>query len=201
MLRPVHGPCVATQLGTGAALERGQMMMARAVVQPGDDVAELMAFFGANSVDDVPPTVTLLEPADGAMIEPGTDVLVKAEVSDNFEGYGWRMMIPEAGIESPAYFNEKQWSIKPPKGTFTIRVEALDHDGNIGFAESVIHVGVEPPPDPTTGEPTTGSDTSGTTSDGPSSANFQAQSALSIQEPLVEFRCGWPTPRQVPTSD
>ncbi|MFY0541705.1 MYXO-CTERM sorting domain-containing protein [Nannocystis pusilla] len=133
-----------------------------------NDIAELMAFFGANSVDDVAPTVTLLSPEDGAVIEPGTDVLVKAEVSDNFEGYGWRMMIPEANIEQPAYAGEKQWSIKPPKGTYTIRVEALDHDGNIGFAESVIHVGVEPT-DPTTGEPTTGSDTSGTTSEGPSS--------------------------------
>ncbi|MDC0715410.1 MYXO-CTERM sorting domain-containing protein [Nannocystis bainbridge] len=134
-----------------------------------NDVAELMAFFGANSVDDVPPTVTLLSPADGAVIEPGTDVLVEAEISDNFEGYGWRMMIPEADIEAPAYSGEKEWSIKPPKGTYTIRVEALDHDGNIGFAEAVIHVGVEPA-DPTTGEPTTGdtSDT-GDTTDGPSS--------------------------------
>lgn len=134
-----------------------------------NDVAELMAFFGANSVDDVAPTVTLLSPADGEVFAPGSDVLVQAEVSDNFEGYGWRMMIPEAQIEAPAYDKEKSWSIKPPVGTFTIRVEALDHDGNIGFAEAVIHVG-EAPVDttgsPTTGEtPTTGDDTTGSTGD------------------------------------
>ncbi|WAS97603.1 MYXO-CTERM sorting domain-containing protein [Nannocystis punicea] len=135
-----------------------------------NDVAELMAYFGANSVDDVPPTVKLLSPEDGAMFEPGTDVLVQAEISDNFEGYGWRMMIPEADLEAPAYSGEKSWSIKPPKGTYTVRVEALDHDGNIGFAEAVIHVGVEPTPDTTTGAPTTGGDTE-TTGDDPTSGS------------------------------
>jgi MYXO-CTERM domain-containing protein len=129
-----------------------------------NDVAELMAFFGPNSPDTVPPTVTLLSPEDGAIIEPGTDVIVQAEITDDHEGYGWRLMIPEADIEAPAYTKEKQWSIKPPKGTFTIRVEALDHDGNIGFAEAVIYVGTEPPPDPTTSggdEPTTDSSSTG----------------------------------------
>lgn len=128
-----------------------------------NDVAELMAYFGANSVDDVPPTVKLISPTDGQVFDAGANVVVEAEVTDNFEGFGWRLMIPEADLEQPAYKNEKMWSLKPPKGTYTVRVEALDHDGNIGFAEAVIHVGVEPPPDdPTTGTPTT-SDTEGDT--------------------------------------
>lgn len=127
-----------------------------------NDVAELMAFFGANTLDTVPPTVTLLSPEDGAIIEPGSDVLIEAEVTDDHEGFGWRMMIPEADIEAPAYLKEKQWSISPPVGTYTIRVEALDHDGNIGFAEAVIHVG-SPEPE-TTGDPTTTGDAPTSTS-------------------------------------
>lgn len=139
-----------------------------------NDVAELTAFFGPNSVDDVPPTVKLLQPLDGAIIDPGTSVTVEAEVSDNFEGYGWRLMIPEVNQELPAYFGETSWSITPPKGVYTVRVEAVDHDRNIGFAEAKIYVGVEPPPDttgemssggeqPTTSDSATGGETGGVT--------------------------------------
>lgn len=124
-----------------------------------NDVAELTAYFGPNSVDTVPPTVTLLKPLDGATFQPGDEVLVEATVTDDFEGYGWHFTIPEADIDIPAYNGETSWTIKPPKGVYTVRVEGVDHDRNIGFAEATIYVGVEPPPDTTgdmsTGEPTT----------------------------------------------
>ena len=144
-----------------------------------NDVAELMAYFGANSVDDVPPTVTLTSPADGAMLDPGDTLVVEVDVTDNFEGVGWRLMVPELGQELPAYNKEKSWTLPGvPKGSYTIRVEAIDHDRNMGSAEAKIYVGVEPEPattgDASTGEePTTGASSSGGSSgDASSGANM-----------------------------
>lgn len=120
-----------------------------------NDDAELLAFFGPNSVDDVPPTVVMTSPLDGQVFEPGSQVAVKVEVSDNFEGFGWRLVIPEIDQEQPVYNGQTEWTLSPPKGAFTIRVEAIDHDLNVGFAEAKIYVGVEAPVE-TTGEPTPG---------------------------------------------
>lgn len=140
-----------------------------------NDVAELMAFFGANSVDSEPPTVRLLSPQDGQQFEPGEDLVIEADITDNFEGVGWRLMVPELEQELPAYYGEKKWSFPAVKGEYTIRVEAIDHDRNIGFAEAKIYVGVEPP-GMTSGEMTTGvtggmdtmdEDTMGTPTTGP----------------------------------
>ena len=130
-----------------------------------DDVAELLATYGANSPDDVPPTVKLLSPLSGSVFEPGQVVKIQTEVDDNFGGVGWRLMLLEAGLVSPAYAQETMWELKLPPGVHTIRVEAIDHDRNVAFAESKISV-VEPPPEgdsddaPTTGVdvPTTGDD-------------------------------------------
>ncbi|PCC70193.1 hypothetical protein SAMN02745121_03486 [Nannocystis exedens] len=133
-----------------------------------NDTAELLAMFGPNSVDDVPPTVHLLSPLDGAVLAPGQEFTVEAEVTDNFDGAGWRLMIPEAGQELPAYKRETEWVLTPPKGKYTIRVEALDHDGNVGFDEATIYVGVEPDGETTGDMPdtsTTGGDTGDTTGD------------------------------------
>lgn len=124
-----------------------------------NDVAELLAIFGPNSVDETPPTVALLAPADGAALEPGVAFTVTAEVADDLPGFGWRLEIPELGAEYPAYDGETSWEITAEPGVYTLRVEAIDHDRNVGSAEATIYVGVEPPPAPepdTTGAPTTG---------------------------------------------
>ena len=54
----------------------------------------------------------------------------------------------------------------PPKGAYTIRVEAIDHDGNIGFAEAKIYVDQEPPASETGDEPTTSAGSDGSESGG-----------------------------------
>jgi MYXO-CTERM domain-containing protein len=110
-----------------------------------NDVAELLAYFGENSPDTVPPTVTMLSPANPTMLAEGEMVHVEVEVSDDHEGYGWRLMVPELGQEQPVYNGQKTWDFAPPKGAYTIRVEAIDHDRNVGFAEAKVYVGVDPP--------------------------------------------------------
>lgn len=113
-----------------------------------NDVSELNAYFGPNSPDTVPPTVVMSSPIDGQMFDEGANVSVTVSVTDDYLGYGWKLMIPELDQELPVYDGTTAWNLSPPKGEFTIRVEAVDHDGNVGFAEAKIYVGVEPTPEP-----------------------------------------------------
>jgi len=131
-----------------------------------NDVAELTAYFGPDSPDTVPPTVTMFSPTDGQQYKSGDTVHIEVEVSDDYEGFGWRLMVPELGQEQPVYNNQKVWDLPgPPKGVYTIRVEALDHDRNVGFAEAKIYVDTVPGEENTTGEtPTTGGDEDSDTS-------------------------------------
>jgi MYXO-CTERM domain-containing protein len=134
-----------------------------------NDVAELTAFFGVNSPDTIPPTVTMLSPMDGQQFKSGDKVHVEVEVSDDHEGFGWRLMVPELGQEIPVYDSTKSWDFPVPKGAFTIRVEAIDHDRNVGFAEAKIYVDVTPePPDPDTD---TDTDTAGETGTAPTTGD------------------------------
>ncbi|MCB9751170.1 MAG: hypothetical protein H6713_14430 [Myxococcales bacterium] len=130
-----------------------------------NSVAELMAYFGTNSVDTVPPTVNILEPADGLELSAGSSVQVKVDVSDDHEGFGWKLVLPNHDIELVAYDFETTWDLnKLPAGEYIIRVEAIDHERNESFDEVTIYVGEDAPA--TTGDDsgTTGDD-SGTTGD------------------------------------
>ncbi len=110
-----------------------------------DTHAELMAYFGANSPDTEPPVVEILSPPDGQTLEPGSSVELEAEVSDNHDGVGWKIMIYKDGElvdEQPAFTFQKTWSLSGlPEGEYLLRVQAIDHDRNIGADEVVVVVG------------------------------------------------------------
>jgi len=107
-----------------------------------NDTAELLAYFGPNSPDIEPPTVAILTPEDGLRLPVGSDVAIEAEVSDDHEGFGWKLVIPEVEQESIAFGFEKQWTLRAlPEGVYTIRVEAIDHDRNESSDEVQIIVG------------------------------------------------------------
>lgn len=113
--------------------------------------AELLAYFGANSLDVEPPVVEILSPATDLELEVGANVEIEVEVSDDHDGYGWKLVIPEVGQEQIAYGRETKWALNNlPEGEYTVRVEAIDHDRNIGFDERKLYVGV---PAPVGGEP------------------------------------------------
>ncbi len=109
------------------------------------DDAELLAYFGPNEPDVTAPTVTLLQPSDGLEIDAGASVMVEVEVTDDHQGAGWRLrVIPQGGTEvvENAYQFEPSWNLAGlPDGTYTIRVEAVDHDGNEGSDEVILYVG------------------------------------------------------------
>jgi MYXO-CTERM domain-containing protein len=119
-----------------------------------NDVSELNAYFGPNSPDTVPPTVVMTAPTDGQVFESGEGVSIAVSVTDDYLGFGWKLVVPELDQELPVYDGTTAWNLVPPDGAYTVRVEAIDHDGNVGFAEAKIYVGVEPEPEPmsTSGE-------------------------------------------------
>lgn len=127
-----------------------------------DDNAELLAYFGANSPDTEPPVVEILSPEDGLELAPGSDVTLTAEVTDNHDGAGWKIMIYQDGElvdDRPAFAFEKEWELNGlPEGTYLLRVQAIDHDRNIGADEITIYVGT--PAQTTDSE---GTDSEGTT--------------------------------------
>jgi hypothetical protein len=111
--------------------------------------AELLAYFGENSPDLEAPVVEILSPADGTELAVGDGVTVEAEISDNHEGVGWKLVIPEVDQEAVAYAFEKTWPLgNLPAGVYTLRVEAIDHERNEAFDEVTIYVGMEAPVDP-----------------------------------------------------
>lgn len=96
-----------------------------------NSTADLLARIGAR-VDDGPPTVTILEPADGQAFDAGSVVNVDAAVGDLFGGLAVSLEIVEAGQtqvdEQPPY----HWTLAGiPPGNWTLRVSASDADGNL----------------------------------------------------------------------
>jgi MYXO-CTERM domain-containing protein len=118
--------------------------------------AELLAYFGVNGPDTEAPTVSILTPTDGQELPAGTDISIEADITDNFEGVGWKLLIYQDGNlidERPAFVFERKWGFsKLPAGTYRFVVQAIDHDRNIGADEVTIFVGNATPPE-------TGSDT------------------------------------------
>lgn len=96
-----------------------------------NSTADLLGRIGAR-VDDGPPTVTILEPADGQGFAAGATVHVEAAVGDLFGGLAVTLEIVEAGQtqvdEQPPY----DWTLGGiPAGMWTLRVSATDADANL----------------------------------------------------------------------
>lgn len=113
-----------------------------------NSAAELLAYFGENSPDLEAPVVEILSPADGAQIAPGANFLLEADITDNHVGAGWKLVVPELEQEAVAFTFQKSWPLAFPEGTYTLRIEAIDHDRNESFAEITVYVGVDAPVEP-----------------------------------------------------
>ncbi|MBL9102619.1 MAG: hypothetical protein JNL82_16860 [Myxococcales bacterium] len=124
--------------------------------------AELMAYFGANGPDTVPPVVEILAPEDGTELAVGANVSLEVAVTDDHEGAGWKLMIYKDDVfvqEQPTFDFQSEWYLSGlPKGVYRLRVQALDHDRNVGADEVTLYVGMEAPASTSSSgeEPTTG---------------------------------------------
>ena len=104
-----------------------------------DAHAELLALFGDGSPDTVAPHAAIAWPPDGHVIRPGETLAVEVEVGDDHEGFGWLLEVPELGWEQVGREGEPTTlALVVPEGRFTLRLEVLDHDRNVGEAEAVI---------------------------------------------------------------
>src|SRR5690606_16331014 len=87
--------------------------------------AELLAMFGADSADTHAPIVRILGPLDGVEIPPGGGVTVVAEIEDDYEGFGWKLAIPELHWEAVGNGGSRPWRLPGfPAGATTRRVQA-----------------------------------------------------------------------------
>lgn len=101
-----------------------------------DAHAELLALFGDGEPDTVAPHAAIVWPPDGHVLEPGQTLEVEVEVDDDHEGFGWRLEVPELAWEHVARdVDETVLALVVPEGRFTLRLEVLDHDRNVGQAE------------------------------------------------------------------
>jgi hypothetical protein len=140
-----------------------------------NDHAELLAYFGPDEPDVVAPSVTVLSPPDGTRLPAGGSITIEADVTDDREGFGWRLVLREdAGLEQidNAYERQTSWYLAGlPDGTYTVRIEAIDHDRNEASDEIRIVVGTgigTPPPMP---EDDTSSGSSDSSSSGDASGD------------------------------
>jgi len=136
-----------------------------------DSYAELMAIFGPSGQDDEPPEAVILAPEPGEMLTPDEPFTIEVEVTDNHQGFGWKLEIPEAEWEQVAYDQETTFEVTLPEGTYTLRVEAIDHDRNVGEDSITLHVGTIPDG--------TGTETATDTGD-----------AAALGEPVASCACG-----------
>lgn len=109
-----------------------------------NDNAELLAFFGPNSPDDEAPVAVIVSPEDGAELPAGEEIEVDVEVEDNFGGAGWHLEVIAPNGDTAdlqAYRQERGFKFSLSDGTYTLRLNAIDHDLNEGSDEITIIVG------------------------------------------------------------
>lgn len=117
-----------------------------------DADAELRALFGDGVPDTVAPTARIQWPPDGHVVEPGATVTVEVEVGDDYEGFGWMLEVPQLDWQHIARDVEQtEVSLVIPAGRWTLRLEAIDHDRNIG--EAVVTLEARTPQDEPIDEP------------------------------------------------
>lgn len=126
---------------------------------------ELLQIFGPHMPDLTAPTLSFLNPAEGATVEPSFDLILQAA-----DDQSPQLLEMQIVLDGPVHF-ETDPNVYPspadftfpvvgvPGGDYTITATATDEEGNIGTA--MVHFHVDAPSPGTT---------SGTTSDEPTGA-------------------------------
>ena len=86
------GVCEEACQGSAGCMARHEQFCGEGSGQQ-NEVAELDSIFGGNEPDVEAPYVEIVSPADGAMLNEGDDVDLRAIVDDNYGGYGWAFLI------------------------------------------------------------------------------------------------------------
>jgi MYXO-CTERM domain-containing protein len=116
-----------------------------------DDVAEMAWIFGGNEPDMEDPTAEIVEPAEGTQLDAPADVDLRALVDDNYGGYGWKFVVEKDGeviVDQVDYERQVDQEYRAalrltqlPVGSYTFRIEVVDHYGGVGTDEVHFQVG------------------------------------------------------------
>ena len=147
-----------------------------------DDVAEMAWIFGGNEPDMEAPTVDIQSPVDGAELEEGADVELRAVVSDNYGGFGWKFIVTKDGeviYDNPDYDRDVDAEFRAAlnlsnleAGVWTFTVEAEDQYEHVTSQTVTVSVGGATASGGSDSASATDSDTAG---DG-SSSGFDSES-------------------------
>jgi MYXO-CTERM domain-containing protein len=101
-----------------------------------DDKATFFATFSPTGIDVVEPTISLLEPADGAVFQEGDTVRVEVEPWDDVGGYGWKLLLEnEAGellVDQVDYERAMVFDFGGlPPDVYTLTAHIQDHADHI----------------------------------------------------------------------
>lgn len=116
-----------------------------------NDFEEMSWIFGTNEPDMEAPSAEIVEPADGAMFEGGTDINFRALVDDNYGGYGWKYVFTKDGevfYDQPDYDREVDADYRAAvnlggleAGEYVLTVEVHDQYGNVATDSVTVTVG------------------------------------------------------------
>jgi len=101
-----------------------------------DDKATFFATFAPAGVDVVEPTISVLQPPDGAVYQEGETVRVEFEPWDDVGGYGWKLLLEnEAGevlLDAVDYDRAMIFDLTGlPPGVYTITGYIQDHADHV----------------------------------------------------------------------
>jgi len=107
--------------------------------------AELLHIFGGPDLDTQAPTAAFVEPADGAMLEEGSDLSIEAQIEDEFGNFGWDLTIERDGeiwYEGADYSGIPSWLFASPEsGQYTLTLTAEDHADHVATAQITVTIG------------------------------------------------------------
>lgn len=119
-----------------------------------DDVAEMAWIFGGNEPDMEAPTVDIQSPVDGAELDEGSDIELRAVVSDNYGGFGWKFLVTKDGeviYDQPDYDRDVDAEFRAAlnlsnleAGVWTFTVEAEDQYEHVTSQTVTVNVGGVP---------------------------------------------------------
>lgn len=115
-----------------------------------NEAAELAWIFGGNEPDLEPPSAEIVEPVDGATVEAGASVDIRAVVDDNYGGFGWRFTIERDGEvvwdevdydrEVDADYRAALNLVGIEAGEYVITLEVRDQGDQSSFDTVTLHV-------------------------------------------------------------
>jgi MYXO-CTERM domain-containing protein len=160
-----------------------------------DDKATFFATFSPAGVDMIEPTISVLQPADGAVYQEGETVRVELEPWDDVGGYGWKLLVENAAgevlVDQVDYDRALIFDLTGlPPDVYTITGYIQDHADHVVTDSVTITVEGEAGQDESGGSDgsgTTGTDVGSSTGEGSGSSEGTGSGGLDTQ---LDDGCG-----------